>query len=244
MNTKDNKLIYESYSKPFAANSLHPDGYDKDTKSSDANRWVEEYKAGLGNLYNYLEGERRDNIEAPHELPGSQILDTIDKAETLIRKLFAPHLEQWASKKEPEPGFYYGTNTQYRMYHGSIPLYSSSRKDERVWEWEGLIKLWVNHEPEWWHPDDKLEDRQPGSWEEGDDDEVNFANLPEIWIGIDRRKTVDGDSMDYDGLERLIDLHILITHDNQDEVLKEIKDAFSVYENEVKGTDDLSDWDF
>jgi hypothetical protein len=244
MNTKDNKLIYESYYKPLAPNSLHPDGYDKDTKSSDANRWVEEYKANLGGLYNYLEGERRDNIEAPHELPGSQILDTIDKAETLIRELFATHLEQWVSNKLPNQVDYTGTITQYRMYHGSIPLYNNSRKDERVWEWEGLMRLYVNHEPEWWHPDDTLEDRQPGSWEEGDGDEVNFANLPEIWISLDRRKTVDGDSMDLIGPDRLINLHTLITHDNQDRVLKEIKDAFSVYENEIKGTDDLSDWDF
>ena len=223
MNTKDNKLIYESYS-----------------GSTPANIWVDYYKNNLGGLYNYYNGKRQD-VEAPHEIPGSQILDTIDKAETLIRKLYHPHLQQvdgkdmasWAPSRYPH----------YQLFHGEVGPFEDGGM--KMVEWEGVIRLSIIPEPEWWKAEDSPEEREPGFWEEGDDDQVNFANLPELWFSIDRRLD-DGaaDWHEYGSLKRVLSNQILITHDNQDKVLKEIKTDFEIYRNEARSGDDMSDWDF
>jgi hypothetical protein len=222
MNTKDNKLIYESYS-----------------GSTPANVWVDYYKNNLGGLYNYYNDKRQD-VEAPHEIPGSQILDTIDKAETLIRKLYHPHLEQ-VDGRDLVSGS--GSSPRYQLFYGEVGPFEDGGMT--VHEWEGLIRLSILPEPEWWRPDDSPEEREPGFWEEGDDDEVNFANLPELWFSIDRRLD-DGEMYghEYGSLKRVLSNQILITHDNQDEVLKEIQTDFEVYRKEARGGDDMSDWDF
>ena len=149
MYNKDNRLIYEEY-----------DIRDK------PNMWADEHKKDVGSLHHWISG-KKDQQLPPWKQEGSQIIDTLDKVETLIRKLYKPHLDQ-----QVVPTYGYArdtrsagphTQTRYLLHHGEVPLDKDAPKDHVVFEWEGMFRVGTIEEPEYWHPDDTMEDRMDGS---------------------------------------------------------------------------------